>query len=216
TLDIGPTSALPLLNCESPILSESHEVSRPIYFAKAQLLADACKRALKPYWFISILETCREEAGTAFTMRLLAAVLQASADFTTRFCDAGGLASISNSLVKQSASLPVLLPVVALLLGLPVSELPCSAEGYGTQGLLDLIDVGASGAKLQLPYTEECLTGILLPCIRQNSIISTDPALSGDAARAGAVNKFLMRLLRHCYTSGVPGSEAFRSLCCMP
>ncbi|CAN0577673.1 unnamed protein product, partial [Ectocarpus sp. 12 AP-2014] len=80
-------------------------------------------------WFISLLETCQEEAGVAWTFRLLAAMLQSSEEFGSSFREADGFRAMAVCLPRYAASLPVLLPALALALGVPVAALPATAEG---------------------------------------------------------------------------------------
>ncbi|CAN0307304.1 unnamed protein product, partial [Discosporangium mesarthrocarpum] len=114
-------------------------VPSPLYLGREKNMRNVCTRALHPDWFISLLETCGEEAGLAWVFRLLAALLQSSDIFVERFQSAGGFRTMAASLPPFSTSLPVLLPALALALGVPIRELPPTAEGMGPQSVLSLL-----------------------------------------------------------------------------
>ncbi|CAM9744785.1 unnamed protein product, partial [Choristocarpus tenellus] len=177
-------------------------VPSPMYVGREKVFWNVCTKALRPDWFISLLETCGEEAGLAWTFRLLAALFQASEDFVDAFEKADGFRTVATSLPRFSTSLPVLLPALALALGVPIRELPPTAEGMGPKDILSMFrrnagiargpsggsgsGGGQSGEDIPPhPFVRLCVAEVLIPSLRSNGIVIADAA-AGEGPGAGA------------------------------
>ncbi|CAM9784957.1 unnamed protein product, partial [Ectocarpus fasciculatus] len=175
-------------------------VPSPLYAGRHRQFKTVCSRALRADWFISLLETCQEEAGVAWTFRLLAAMLQSSEEFGSSFREADGFRAMAVCLPRYAASLPVLLPALALALGVPVAALPATAEGMDAISILSLLrrnagtahgpgrcagggmaPRGGGGDTEPRPFVRVCLARVILPCLRVNA------ALLRRAEAAGVV-----------------------------
>ncbi len=93
------------------------------------------------------------------------------------------------------SSLPVLLPVVALLMHLPISGIPlyASANTMGPKALEDLFD-STPGPRASDLNAVNCMLRVLLPSLDINLSILRGGIRGGDAVRAKTVASFLLLL----------------------
>ena len=125
------------------------------------------------------------KAGVAWTFRLLAAMLQASEEFGSAFDKADGFRAMAVCLPRYATSLPVLLPALALALGVPVAALPATAEGMDAISILSLLRrnagtapgpgraaaMGSSSDSEPRPFVRVCLARVILPSLRVNAAL---------------------------------------------
>lgn len=150
------------------------------------------------------------QAGVAWTFRLLAAMLQGSDEFMLSFQEADGYRAMATSLPRHSASLPVLLTALALALGVPIAALPATGEGMGAASILSIlrrnagVAVGPSGGfgagsspvgsasggggvvrggDEPRAFVRVCVAKVLLPALRFNAAI----VRRAEAAGVGGV-----------------------------
>ncbi|CAM9400809.1 unnamed protein product, partial [Scytosiphon promiscuus] len=171
----------------------------PLYVGRQRVFKSVCSKALRPDWFVSLLETCQEEAGVAWTFRLLAAMLQSSDDFGFTFRDADGYRAMAACLPRYAASLPVLLPALALALGVPIAALPATAEDMDAVTILSLLRRNAGTAlgpgrgsrtprgsdAEPRPFVRVCLARVILPSLRVNAALLRRAEAAGVAPVAG-------------------------------
>ncbi|CAM9760284.1 unnamed protein product, partial [Hapterophycus canaliculatus] len=188
------------------VAADGRGLPSPLYVGRQRVFRSVCSKALRPDWFVSLLETCQEEAGVAWTFRLLAAMLQSSDEFGSTFQDADGYRAMAVCLPRYAASLPVLLPALALALGVPVAALPATAEDMDAVTILSLLrrnagtapgpgrgSGGASGvgtprggnAGLR-PFVRVCLARVILPSLRVNAALLRRAVAAGEVPAAAA------------------------------
>lgn len=222
-----------------PLLVMDGRVQPPIvpYRGRSNLFKSVAHRTLKPEWFVSLLEAGSEEASIAAVLRLLCHMVQvievsfllparlptffqsncasyAPKPFEVAFRDAEGWKYVSSCICRHSASLPVILPVLAILLDVPIAQLPSSIGSLALASLSSCFEA-APGPKAVTNVGTTCLADVLLPCVSRNFVImqaAEGGGDSGDAPRARTVNLFVMSLLQQSYMK----HSTFRRLCLTP
>lgn len=144
------------------------------------------------------------QAGTAWTFRLLAAMLQGSDEFAASFQEADGFRALATCLPRHAASLPILLSALALALGVPVAALPATGEGMDATSILSLLRRNAgtatgpagvaglgSGSRAgdqPRPFVRVCVAKVLLPALRSNAALLRRAKVAGVVVTAPTAN----------------------------
>ena len=131
-------------------------------------------------------------------------MLQASEEFGSAFDKADGFRAMAVCLPRYAASLPVLLPALALALGVPIAALPATGEGMDAISILSLLrrnagtapgpgrstggGAGTSGYSEPRPFVRVCLARVILPSLRINAALLRRAEAAGVIPKAAAVS----------------------------
>ena len=110
-----------------------------------QEILKALSRCLSPDWFHSMLDSCRDALSISLTLRALFILFQEREDFVADFAEYDtGFGTLASSLPRISASPIVLLPLFAVVVGMPMSQVPPLPDLKQTR-LYELLELLGSG-----------------------------------------------------------------------
>ena len=135
---------------------------------------------LRPLWFMSLLDKCRDEASTSAVFRLLVLMIQTCPSFLEAFIKEDSFRTLRLTIPKFSTSSSIILTLLGLLFHAPIWHLPCFATLQSAQlrdvfesewDDIDLVNNEVSVAGSTFPVAQGALT-ILLDCIVRNIRLS--------------------------------------------
>jgi len=128
-------------------------------------ISKALSRCMSPDWFHAVLASCRDALSISLTLRALFILFQERDDFVVAFSEYDtGFVTLGSFLPSISASPVVLMPLLAVILGVPMVQLPSltNLEEIHLYELLDpLIANGHEMRRLSRPLFGALMSALM-------------------------------------------------------
>ncbi len=178
-----------------------------------QEILKALSKCLSPDWFHSMLAACRDALSISLTLRALFILFQERDDFLTAFAEYDtGFATLGSALPRISASPIVLLPLFAVVVGIPMSQVPAlpDLEQSRLYELLELLVAELAVHRLPRPLFG-ALTTALMEGLNRNVQLSLAGEDAEVTARARYCVEETLEALKGVLEGSVPFMEASKS-----
>ncbi|GAB5029584.1 wd repeat and fyve domain-containing protein 3 [Nannochloropsis oceanica] len=121
----GSGSSRSKSQCSEGAGAAAAAAARVVFPEDRQEILKAFSRCLSPDWFHSMLDSCRDALSISLTLRALFILFQEREDFVADFAEYDtGFGTLASSLPRISSSPIVLLPLFAMVVGMPMSQVP--------------------------------------------------------------------------------------------
>ena len=104
---------------------------------QCQLFRQRCN----PSWLLSILERSNEIATMSQSLRLLGMFIQRDAEYVREFCELKGYQILYQLLCSKTQEIPVVLPLIGLLFGIPMQLLLHPSQLKSVSRFVNLLDL---------------------------------------------------------------------------